>query len=313
MKKVFFRADAGPEIGYGHFMRTLALADMLRDNFDCLFFTQDPSDFQRKELSKVCKYIALPSSHKKFNVFLDYLTGNEIVVLDNYFFDTQYQERIKALGSKLVCIDDMHDKHYVADIVINHGVHDSTLFDVEPYTRLCLGFDWALLRKPFIDATESPIKQNNNSLNSVLITFGGNDEFDNTSSVIKRILNVRPDISITAIIGENYIGKIIPTPNVIYKKNLDAVKMAAEMSDSDLIVCSASTVCIEALACKSRIALDCTVDNQEGIYNYCIDSKIAYPITQLEQILGGKISLGNKTGLVSKDVKKRYCDIFNSL
>lgn len=26
-RKIFFRADAGPEIGYGHFIRTLALAE----------------------------------------------------------------------------------------------------------------------------------------------------------------------------------------------------------------------------------------------------------------------------------------------
>ena len=26
-RKIFFRADAGPEIGYGHFIRTLTLAE----------------------------------------------------------------------------------------------------------------------------------------------------------------------------------------------------------------------------------------------------------------------------------------------
>lgn len=31
-KKVYFRADASNVIGYGHFVRTLALADMLKDN-----------------------------------------------------------------------------------------------------------------------------------------------------------------------------------------------------------------------------------------------------------------------------------------
>ena len=35
MQKIYFRADAGAEIGYGHFIRTLALADMLKDDFSC--------------------------------------------------------------------------------------------------------------------------------------------------------------------------------------------------------------------------------------------------------------------------------------
>ena len=36
-QRIYFRADAGREIGYGHFIRTLALADMLKDDFDCVF------------------------------------------------------------------------------------------------------------------------------------------------------------------------------------------------------------------------------------------------------------------------------------
>ena len=72
------------------------------------------------------------------------------MVLDNYFFTTDYQRAIKHKGCRLVCVDDMHDKHYVADVVINHGQTNPALFDVEFYTRLCLGFDWALLRLSLI-------------------------------------------------------------------------------------------------------------------------------------------------------------------
>lgn len=79
------------------------------------------------------------------------------MVLDNYFFTTDYQRAIKEKGCCLVCVDDMHDKHYVADVVINHGLTDESLFDVEPYTKLCLGFDWALLRHPFIEAVKNSV------------------------------------------------------------------------------------------------------------------------------------------------------------
>ena len=94
MKKVFFRADAGHGIGYGHFIRTLALADMLKDDFDCTYFTSDPSDYQMAEVSKVCNYVSL-KEESKFDEFLEYITGDEIVVLDNYFFTTEYQKKLK--------------------------------------------------------------------------------------------------------------------------------------------------------------------------------------------------------------------------
>ena len=131
-QKIYFRADAGPEIGYGHYIRSLALADMLKQDFDCTMFTQAPTDYQLREIEHVCPIVALSDTDAKFDEFLDYLHGDEIVVLDNYFFATDYQRQIKAKGCQLVCIDDMHDKHYVANVVINHGCTDESLFDVEP-------------------------------------------------------------------------------------------------------------------------------------------------------------------------------------
>lgn len=55
MQKIYFRADAGAEIGYGHFIRSLALAYMLKDDFDCTFFTVEPTPYQIGEMEKVCK------------------------------------------------------------------------------------------------------------------------------------------------------------------------------------------------------------------------------------------------------------------
>jgi spore coat polysaccharide biosynthesis predicted glycosyltransferase SpsG len=126
-RKVIFRADAGQNIGYGHFIRSLALADMLRNDFDILFATVNPTDYQKAELAKVCPFIGF-KEETHFNDFRYFLKGNEIVVLDNYFFTTDYQKAIKEKGCKLVCIDDMHDKHYVADVVINHGLDNPALF-----------------------------------------------------------------------------------------------------------------------------------------------------------------------------------------
>ena len=158
-RKIYFRADASAIIGYGHFIRTLALADMLKDDFDCTFFTTSPSVYQVAEMAKVCNHVSL-NEETKFEDFINLLDGNEIVVLDNYFFTTEYQRQIKNKGCKLVCVDDMHDKHYVADVVINHGLTDNNLFDIEPYTRLCLGFRYVLLRSPFLQESQMLKKKN---------------------------------------------------------------------------------------------------------------------------------------------------------
>ena len=95
-KKVYIRADADKQIGFGHFIRCLALADMLKEHFDCFFYTQQPSDYQIEEINKICTLKSLPSDDRKFQLFLDELSGSEIVVLDNYFFTSDYQKAISA-------------------------------------------------------------------------------------------------------------------------------------------------------------------------------------------------------------------------
>ena len=90
---MYFRADADDTIGYGHWVRSLALADMLKEDFECIFCTQSPTDYQKKEMSRVCRYLELPSDDRKFSFFLELLDGDEIVVLDNFFF----HDRLSAI------------------------------------------------------------------------------------------------------------------------------------------------------------------------------------------------------------------------
>ena len=73
MKKIYFRADASSDIGYGHFVRSLALADILKDYFDCYFATIHPTEYQLKEISKVCQYYRFQTMVPIMTIFFRYL------------------------------------------------------------------------------------------------------------------------------------------------------------------------------------------------------------------------------------------------
>jgi spore coat polysaccharide biosynthesis predicted glycosyltransferase SpsG len=65
-RKVIFRADGNESIGMGHFTRTLALVEILKEDFLCLFATQEPSIYQINEIARVgCEFISLPFSNNK--------------------------------------------------------------------------------------------------------------------------------------------------------------------------------------------------------------------------------------------------------
>lgn len=270
-RKIYFRADAGPEIGYGHYIRSLALADMLKQDFDCTMFTQTPTDYQLRECESVCPIVVLPNDDSKFDTFLEYLHGDEIVVLDNYFFTTEYQQAIKAKGCKLVCIDDMHDKHYVADIVINHGCDDPSLFDKEGYTRLCLGFEYALLRKPFLE-TQNDIERQNGLF---VVCFGGSDSHNLTRKYVEHLIMRKGVSHVVAVVGDGYqyrdtLSNIL---NVEVRSRLSASEMANLFRSAEAVVCSASTTAYEALACGARVYAGGYVDNQKDFYQHLCAAK----------------------------------------
>lgn len=279
-RKIYFRADAGAQIGYGHFIRTLALADMLKDDFDCTFFTQSPTEYQQREVEKVCPLIALPSDESKFEKFLEYLSGDEIVVLDNYFFTSEYQKQIKDQGCKLVCIDDMHDKHYYADVVINHGLTDESLFDVEPYTKLCLGIEWMLLRKPFLYSQRKP-NSGGKPFSQVAVCFGGADPFNLTYCTINQLLKYKFISSIDVIGGDK--SESIEDKRVHFYRGLGANAVRDIFEKCDVAIVSLSTVCLEALMCGAYVLAGWYVDNQKEGYQSLVSQGVIQGLGNIEK------------------------------
>mgnify|MGYP000072786640 FL=1 len=318
MKKVYFRADASANIGYGHFVRTLALADILKDNFDCIFFTCHPTLYQIKEMGKVCRYVALDSK-THFDDFLSSLQGDEIVVLDNYFYHTEYQREIKNKGCKLVCIDDIHDKHYVADVLINPSLTDVSLFDVEPYTNLCLGFEWMLLRKAFLDSERLRKTVN---ISNVCLCFGGSDYCNLTDKFINILLKKDGITNVFAIIGDKYPGSgLCSDSRVSFLHNLSSDCMVNIFNNTDLAILPTSTVCLEALACSTPVAAGYFVDNQiEDFINFSVQGLI-YPLGNLvtleEQGINwdamSVFAISQNVKVNNKCIMKNYLNLFDNI
>ena len=322
MQKILFRADAGAEIGYGHFIRTLALADMLKDDFDCTFYTSEPTPYQVDQMQQVCKYVVLEEK-SKFHQFLDCIGGDEIVVLDNYFYTTDYQIKIKEKGCKLVCIDDMHDRHFVADLIINQAINVTPEdYSCEVYTRFAFGLGYSLLRKPFFDACKK--KEDDCATREtldVVVAFGGSDFLDLTSKVILNIIDMNVVHSITAIVGDSCsTERMVVTPKVCYRKNLSAQEIADLFTSSDVAILPCSTMMNEALACGVTPIGGYYVQNQESDYYAFMlanmimgvgDYSDAYAMTRLRNVL---LRITGKDGnVITSDTPQRFIELFKRI
>lgn len=314
-RKILFRADAGQSIGYGHFVRTLALADMLKDDFDCVFYTQTPTEYQKGEMAAVCPSVELPADESRFDLFLEDLKGDEIVVLDNYFYTTEYQKKIKSKGSKLVCIDDMHDKHYVADAVVNHGMATSDMFDCELYTRLCLGPDWSLLRRPFI----VPIKSKERK-RQIVVCFGGADPQHLTDKVVSYLYELNVDYKIVVILGDAANLTEENRQRVTIKHNLTAQQMADLFEASSIGILPASSVAKEAISRGMKVISGYFVDNQQVGYERSFIRQNSIPVYNYSSLTKEKLSealkkISNFTFAIPdfSHVPDNYVKLFNSL
>jgi UDP-2,4-diacetamido-2,4,6-trideoxy-beta-L-altropyranose hydrolase len=99
MSKIFFRTDGNTEIGLGHIIRCCAIADTLRNHFECTFFTRQPSEYLKQEITKAGARLNEMPVYNSFEdeaiAWADTLTGTEVIVLDGYQFETIYQKHIK--------------------------------------------------------------------------------------------------------------------------------------------------------------------------------------------------------------------------
>lgn len=262
MHRVLLWADASRNIGFGHFIRTLALAEILKDLYECIFFTQSPNDYQRDQVKNICPLVELPSDDSKFDVFLSYLTGNEIVILDNYFFTSSFEKCIKKKGCKLVSIG-TNDRHYYADVVINYTDLRPSDFKAEPYTKFCIGLDWIILRSQFYMTSS-------NDKNGLIICIGGTDQFCYTEKFYDQIHRIFPNIKISVIISDQIANQRIfnfSAKNINVLLNLSAEQMAYALSSSQIALVSASNVAIEALSQHTQVISGFYVHNQCNIYN----------------------------------------------
>lgn len=265
-RKVLFRADASKQIGYGHFVRSLALADMLKENFECVFCTQSPTPYQRSQIREVCEMRELPSDDTKFPLFLEMLEGNEIVVLDNFFYSLEYQQQIRAKGCKVVCMGGP-DRLYAADLILSQATTDTSLFHSLPHTRYCLGLNWALLRRPF--TTQSPKVMSYKKPERAVVCFGGTDFYNLTGQTVRVLCQSGGLKHIDIIVGDVYDGKIDDCYNskVNLHRNISAQQIVDMFHRSDVAILSSSSIAIEAMACGIPVIAGWYVDNQDAFYH----------------------------------------------
>lgn len=310
MRKVVFRADGNTQIGLGHVIRSMALYNMLSADFDCSFASRSNLTTVLNNVGNI-HFEQIPESINLLDE-AEYLTANKIVsngdvmVLDGYNFETNYQQSFKDKNLSVVCIDDIHSYHFVADLVINHayGVNENA-YSKEKCTKLLLGLDYALLRPSFLELSKKT--RAINKVSSVLINMGGADEQNVTSKILKACLRVKGIERINVMIGaanpnKSSIEKLVSENKgrINLVQNLSAEEVCQLMLNSEIVICPASSICVEAAAVGMGICAGYTANNQLNILHGFESNKAL-------------LNLGNLIELSEEDALEKIASYINNL
>jgi spore coat polysaccharide biosynthesis predicted glycosyltransferase SpsG len=287
------RADGNSQIGLGHVYRLLALAEMLKDEFGCFFAINNPDTFTLQQIEKTCKGPILLNNNKEYvlphknrpgeemDFDLDeYLTGSEIVVTDGYLFGENYQSAVKAKGSKLVCIDDLAESDFFADVIINHapGVKHSD-YKKQKCAQLFTGLDYAIIRQPFL----TPIIEKKNFSLNAFISLGGSDYFRYSERLLDLTLRLNLFESVHVLCSSSFSNELLGTLKKMEAEstriklhfNLDANQLVRLLDTCTHAFIAASTVLIEAYSRGLKCFAGFYTRNQQFMYQGFIKGLMA--------------------------------------
>jgi UDP-2,4-diacetamido-2,4,6-trideoxy-beta-L-altropyranose hydrolase len=295
-EKVFFRTDANPEIGMGHLVRCSALADMVKSEFEISFICKNtPEAVLRKFLPNDFKTILINKEDEvSFLVDNNILQKENIIVLDNYSFDSDYQSKIKRTGVKIVYIDDLISFNYNVDVIINQAenVKESDYKTISQ-TKFCLGTDYILLRDVFLKAVLA--KRDLTKIESVFVSFGGAD-MDNVSyKCIKTLLRFPQLKTISVLyssVNENiakWQNEFADSSRVEFHNDLNAEEVCQLMQSCELALGPCSNLALELCAVGIVFITGTTASNQDNYYKALTFNNIVVGIGKWQHLSEDKL------------------------
>ncbi len=283
-KRICIRTDGNTQIGLGHIMRCFSLAQILSKSYNIRFYCRYIPDLLANKIKSNGIDVFRINTEKDF---LDQLNDTDIVLLDGYDFDMNYQIQVKEKNVKLVCVDDLHDKHYMADVVINHtpGIQTSD-YEKENYTKTYLGLKYALLRKPFL--LESGNTKASIVLKSIFICYGGGDAYNYTLKTLQELKEMENLKKVDLLISSGFrfreeieVSRQHFNFDMHVHIDLDAEEIIKAIKNADACITAPSTVSLEVLMVGKPLYLNKTAENQNFNFQYLLHKGAAKEVKEI--------------------------------
>ena len=274
--RIIIRTDASQQIGFGHVMRCLTLAQVLKDNganveFICRrhngnlvkkihlsgFYVYELEVFEESEVDTklVHSHWLSTTQQQDADDCIDILKSSQIdwLIVDHYSLDEDWQYKLKPYCEKLMVIDDLADRKHQCDILLDQtfGRQQEDYSTLTPKgCTLLLGSQYALLRPEFTKWREYSLERRNKTkFKQLLVNMGGVDVDNVTESILDELMRVCSslnDINIIVIMGGSapHLESIKSKANILSCKTdvkVDVGNMAEIMANTDIAIGAAGS------------------------------------------------------------------------
>jgi UDP-2,4-diacetamido-2,4,6-trideoxy-beta-L-altropyranose hydrolase len=229
--QVAFRVDASLQIGTGHVMRSLTLADALcargaQSTFICrphaghLLDLVEQRGHRAIALAAADDAFTAPAdpSHAKW-LGTDWASdaeqtrqalGDQVVdwlVVDHYALDRRWEQALRPHTRRIMAIDDLADRPHDCDLLLDQNLGRQAKDYgglLSCHTQTLIGPAYALLRPEFAQWREHSLQRRAQpQLKNLLITMGGVDQTNATGQVLNALTHCElpADLRITVVMG----------------------------------------------------------------------------------------------------------------
>ena len=269
--KAVFRVDSSNVIGFGHLLRCLTLAKVLRQRgIECAFICRNhPGNIAARVEESGFKLFMLATRGDQFR-----FTGKagaendkwlgatwkkdaaetcqvlmhiqpDWLIVDHYSIDIDWETTLAPNFKKLVVIDDMADRDHCCDLLLDQNlfVEMQNRYDrrVPSHCVKLLGPKFALLQPEYARLRHRAESRKFKEKKKLLVCFGGSDQLNVTELAIKAALGLLEEFSSIRVVvpsSSPFLDSLSSLLHSVQRAELycDLPSLAPLMLDSDLCI-----------------------------------------------------------------------------
>ncbi len=263
---IAIRVDASIQIGTGHFMRCLTLADALKQRGKQICFVSRhlPVYLQVLLVGKGHEFAILAGdivpqpiddlAHSSWLGVSQSQDAEECIcaladkdldwlIVDHYGLDARWEAKLRFVCKKILVIDDIADRQHDCDMLLDQNYYADQnvryLNKIPDYCRLLLGPRYALLREEF-RKFRGKVKPRQGLVQRILVFFGGIDANNYTGLAIQALIDMGvSDVHVDVVIGAQHPFREaieITCHHHHFTCHVQTSRMAELMAEADLSI-----------------------------------------------------------------------------